>query len=840
MGIGKRDKYNLYFEKWKDKLYSYLKEAQSEGKKVILVAMSRKMPRLFEWMKINMGLDLTDCIFLTEHSIPFYFPAIKNINDYKVYVFDDAIYYGSTLENVASNINWLTNEKIQIDAIVKKENIKRRFIYSIEPEDGREIETSFIPFYTSANSERIISLRKPLDMEYPIFTIEKEGIGTLLETKDVEACLKACFPEAFVYRITHVDFTVKGEERLIHNYTVLFKTRSNGGHYNNDFCKLRFYVGDNHFHVVSYAPNVIDDLCLVPDSILFNQTQFKEVWNKVAEAAVICPHERTEQGDVLSFDIQKNEYELRRKRSLTVWANYLSSFSSLLSQKKQILTFLNKIGIADNFIVKKDDLQLLLGPLLADEICKLLMDIYMSEVGDLFNICDSQRKVTITRSIPEGYVVDYDKRNNSFWFRCKSLPLALSYMFTNQHFHIGLASMTREPDNFEKLRFGVSYESMYSELSSYFKDENLSENIHRWIDKRIDEGIVVPKYERIKIDDNYYWKRLFRAGENEDNLVKIARICLYVMSCIEERENSFTIDEGDFENILSIIWNSSVLKNCLNLNYLKDSEFKIQACTSSRSFYFRSLFVDEENIQLTELLTQLSYILYKSDGAGCNFIINYNNTTSTLLESTSLDTEQEEMIATCVSLYLKYVKFFGNETLVNNFFQESATKYKEKKRNWLDELLKWIDINQKQIVLNYLSEQKKIEFERKYIELMNIFFETYLATDLNCTENLSDREKELLNKIQVDNIADYNQYLDMVLDMQLYTQLLDNMLINENKEKSRTNVNEICDYKLIKEDSDTYHLLNTYLNNWDVDTKKEESRRNILACIRDLYTLIIK
>lgn len=832
MDIDKNAKYNSLFKKWKDKLYSYLNESKSKGKKAILVALSRKMPRLIEWMQINMDLELTDCIYLTEHAVPFYFPKIKNKNDYRVFVFDDAIYYGTTLENVASNIKWMIDDKIKIDAIVKKENIKRRFMYSDEPDKEREIDSSFIPYYTSANSENIISLKKPLDMEYPILTIEREGIGALLKNMDIEKHLKECFPEATVYKISHEDSILNSKEKDIHNYTVLLNVSSKEMHYNNDFCKLRFYVSDNHLYIVSYAPNVIDDSFLILDTPLFSQTQFKEVWNKVVEAAEIYSRDRKEGENVLAYDIQRDEYELRRKRSLNVWANYLSSFSSLLSQKECINNFLDKLGINENLTIRRDDLQLILGPLLADEICRLLMEIYVTGPLELFRCPNSREKEIIARYIPEEYVVDYDKRNVSYWFRCNSLSLALSYMFTNQHFHIGLASMIHQPDDFDKLRFGVSYESMYSELSPYFKDENLNEKIHSWIDRKIDEGTVVPKYERIQIDGNYYWKRLFRAGENEDYYVKIARICLYIMSCVEKKTNSFMVNEEDLENLLSIIWKSSVLKKYLRLN---DSVFEKETYVTGMSSYFHSLFFVEGKVQVTDFLTQSSYITRKSDETGAQFVVNFNNTTNILLESTSLNEEQERDIDLWVDFYLKYVKMPGNQTLVNNFFQESITTYEQKNNEWLDNFLKWIENNRNYIIMNFISESFIKDFNKKYMGLLEIFFETYLVTDFYNVDKLSDEEKGMLREIEVCDSDKYDEYMDRHLNMQLYTQLLENLLIKEDKDKARKSLDEMHNYELIDESSDEYHILNSYLNNWEIETKKEEARSKVLDCIFSYY-----
>ena len=63
----------------------------------IVIALSRKGPRLLEYLRKNMGLK--ELNVMTEHALPFLFDRIlaKSDKEYRIFIVDDAIYYGSTI-----------------------------------------------------------------------------------------------------------------------------------------------------------------------------------------------------------------------------------------------------------------------------------------------------------------------------------------------------------------------------------------------------------------------------------------------------------------------------------------------------------------------------------------------------------------------------------------------------------------------------------------------------------------------------------------------------------------------------------------------------------------------
>lgn len=70
----------------------------------IVIALSRKGPRMLEYQR--MFNNLKEFAFTTEHSLPFIFEKISNNRNkkYRIFIVDDAIYFGSTIQNLYKEI----------------------------------------------------------------------------------------------------------------------------------------------------------------------------------------------------------------------------------------------------------------------------------------------------------------------------------------------------------------------------------------------------------------------------------------------------------------------------------------------------------------------------------------------------------------------------------------------------------------------------------------------------------------------------------------------------------------------------------------------------------------
>ena len=75
----------------------------------IVIALSRKGPRMLEYLRIYNSLK--EFSFTTEHALPFIFEQISNNRDkkYRIFIVDDAIYFGSTIQNLYNEIKAYIN-----------------------------------------------------------------------------------------------------------------------------------------------------------------------------------------------------------------------------------------------------------------------------------------------------------------------------------------------------------------------------------------------------------------------------------------------------------------------------------------------------------------------------------------------------------------------------------------------------------------------------------------------------------------------------------------------------------------------------------------------------------
>ena len=88
----------------------------------IVIALSRKGPRMLEYQR--MFNNLKEFAFTTEHSLPFIFEKISNNRNkkYRIFIVDDAIYFGSTIQNLYKEIQaYITAyqlDNVEISAVI--------------------------------------------------------------------------------------------------------------------------------------------------------------------------------------------------------------------------------------------------------------------------------------------------------------------------------------------------------------------------------------------------------------------------------------------------------------------------------------------------------------------------------------------------------------------------------------------------------------------------------------------------------------------------------------------------------------------------------------------------
>lgn len=588
----KKDWYERSFTNWDNRFET------SEGLNVLI---ARKAPRMVDYEKSHGKLhDNNLSTLVSEHALPFIL-----WDDYpRISVVDDAIYYGTTFENV---ISWLktiryftdreplTKANLIANPVVRAKEAK--VLDNIDLTGVEVISDENIPYYIERLTTSFLELGKPFDIEFPILYFHKPS-SFLYHSDEILTILKNIF-ECEVYQVNHIptqadseddaptDITKESKIADFHtNYSILFSSSLAEGNTNIEFAKFRLFVSKDEMCLTSYVPSVFSEEILTEESPLFAGTLFESLWKEayVPPIRELIPSAeksyldyllriyKVEKIDRYQWDYQQEQVELLRQRSLMILANYFCSYAHLLKKKRQIIRLSEQLGCPITGL-KLYDLQLLFGPKLASLFVTKLNECWEdNQIPSVFTLPEHATLSPefldfLTKDvIPEPYADNYYSENEQDWRRSENLSESLSSMFNNMHFHIEKASRGNQPNTFERLRFGVSYDSMCYNLSRKQKHtigDNMYLSLHWWIDKKIDEGSIVPKYDKIQYLNKYYWRRLFRAGENEDRYFgQLVRITIYVFDHISRylgEENSI---ERDFvENIFAVIFSNNFFKD---------------------------------------------------------------------------------------------------------------------------------------------------------------------------------------------------------------------------------------------------------------------------------------
>ncbi len=504
---------------WLKSLTLKLSEIKNTGREAIVVAISRKMPRMFEWLSQQSGDELKKVIqplspdpesqislknfvddlhITTEYALPFLFKD-KNPESYEVLVVDDIIIHGSTLRQVSSDIYALTAKLPVASAIFRCSDV------GTFPYADTSLIDDMIPLSrieeTRANqfiSEAIMSSSLPMDMVYPIFYLSK------YETEDIVSHIKSEF------KATIKTYKLPGKGR---NYSesILF-TGGIDQAYNNDFVKCRvFNREDEETAMVCYAPNVIAEDVVMSKSF-FKNDKYEELWEEVFSSVEHVEPESLKNriNNVMTLFAAERRIKDRRCISLVAFANYLcslSTFNYILSQSFSHSTCDVELS------VKAKDLELLLGRKVAGDVNNKINAILVNRLISPF---DTEKIVVETTLCPDEYKDNYILHKDIIALQSKELNKALEGIFQLQRDPARIGLFLSPSISPEEAGIAESFPSLLDVLSN-FKSvvEDLQVEINKYIDTNIDCGQVSSFYAKTKTPANVtYIKRYFRAGSN--------------------------------------------------------------------------------------------------------------------------------------------------------------------------------------------------------------------------------------------------------------------------------------------------------------------------------------
>ena len=489
-----------YVYRWADNLCNTIDRIRQQGVVPVLIALSRKMPRFIDWVtdpKNNLSLPsemihtIRNTYLTTELALPFIFFQSKYAPDYEFIIVDDFIIHGTSIKSVAQDINIFVENKCHLSSIFRLEDTRYMSQFEItEWYKIPEVNQKEADVYINIISEIVENSQLPIDMEFPIMEMsgnwawDWDYLGETLKRIGLSP-----------YSIGHSD------DRI----TIDIPKRNAAGR-DNDFSKIRFFKknGTVLFEVIS--PHLLTNQSLLDiESNPFKDNVFyDEIW----EGCTWRIRERL-QRPILGLEAEWERLKSNFTRSLCVFANYLLSLSAFVHYE-YVLKNYYKSYLFDDVKLSWENLALILGEELANKSYNRLQ--YLCDQG--MNTVNTRKDTVL--DVPKNFAPDAFKHN---WQEHSILACltndriedALASIFSYQHYSNPL--FKNPYSTRERLFFGETYKSLMDYLWPYFTSVDMLECINKWIDKNIDAGYVVPKYEVVKAyNGTTYWRRYFHTG----------------------------------------------------------------------------------------------------------------------------------------------------------------------------------------------------------------------------------------------------------------------------------------------------------------------------------------
>lgn len=515
---------------------------------IYVIAISRKGPRQLESIFGYGSNEDSHFNILTELALPYFFNSLKNfsIKPSSLYLYDDAVYYGTTMESVYNELmeymdNYGLHLEIRPYTGVLTAEAKKDLNLHIDAA-ASDVRMGFGNYYIRRLTEDIRSLRLPFEIEFPIIYYKVDGADFYNSDyrKQLQESLEMQYGESKVYEVNYYN-------EKEYNITILLNSDEDLTTIN----KIRIYPSaDGELAVTCISPYIL------PSSKDFLQdayrgTIFQKIWGIVFKHSHFL-------NETFSEGTERN-----RCKSLVSFYSYLNSYQEFLNRKSGFVKSLCEVFGESNVKFKgfkEKDLFYLFGDAeMSNEICQDLEDIYSSY--DTSRI--SPRRIQLYPSFSVFEMPDFptgeerqrlEFKNMETIKRCDTIQQALSVLFFNQTSLVEKWSRRHTRFDQKRLRFGQTFESIYQNvkiLNGLGNRKTTIKAINKWVDRRIDQGCVVPQYVRSYNDSKWY--RVFRPGENEDAVLShLSRVALLVFSEIKRLLGRSDIENFALEYLLSI------------------------------------------------------------------------------------------------------------------------------------------------------------------------------------------------------------------------------------------------------------------------------------------------
>ena len=545
------DDFLLYGEDLK-RIRQELFDARS--KNVYFILQSRKGPRLMEFLFNEDELSMMN--ILTEHALPFLFETLTGDPDilYKFCVVDDAIYFGTTIENLVGEIREYIKlygiaADVEVYTIIKTRGSKEiEGVSRIHADE--DVREGYGHFFVNLLMSDIMSKGNCMEVEFPLVSYD---FGKTVGVKDVfkrfydsyNAIAKPCLTPKYSKKNAKDDGVFK--------FAVLFDNEESA------FKKIRVYVKGNIMRLAFMSPcNVANNSNSIETLFETSNKDVLEIWRRLcvimAKKAQDIPYGGT---------LFRN-----RQRTMVVLANYLISLKLFFSEKDRIGKIIRQCtGKSDiKPIIDRSGLYYLLWD--SDFVEKFinLFGAYQSRPSEYLRgwtgIKSRPSKTQVFEVI--GYPNDDEKQklqdfNTRMLNSSRCLGEAMSALFFNQTVLVDQWHRSFSQTSNYRLRFGLNFSGLRKLLvdnCEWIDDDSfdsIRHKMHAWVDDRVDRGCIVPQYI-IDYDKNQ-WDRVFRPGENEEVLLSsLTRFVSFVLGSIKRESRERFVPVVILKKFLSLIY----------------------------------------------------------------------------------------------------------------------------------------------------------------------------------------------------------------------------------------------------------------------------------------------
>lgn len=501
---------------WSESLAKQISSCKSLGKSVYVIALSRKMPRFFDWLQKSVEnqtitspkvMDLCKLLssegveVTTEYAIPLIFGGhIKSSKD-KIagIIADDVIIWGATLQRISMQWWAFSGEIPYVISLFRGMNgvissiLESNYTIAMSRMENNELEDAVYEI-----SENIHSTSLPIDIEYPlIYSDESYGI-----VKDY--IINNCPSEWKWYEVKSKSYKDSSESISV----LLVDGRKDG--YTNDHAKIRLFKKETGCCIEMIAPSYVNVLKL-KDGKLFdggddvNDSLYNKAWLSVFNVLRIGEEDGNKIFTTIVQNDQINQAELSL---LIIWAEYLYCLSAFV---RNCHKFFPKEA---NFNVHKDDLAVILGK----DIANVVFNEIESIISEKKIYKHTFESITLQEYVnPEELRDIYFRRLAAELKYGASIDENLDALYKLSYFSSDIYRSMSKNDLIDHHCIGESFESLMQRIGyKHSGDNELFVKINKWVDVKVDECKLAPKYEIVTGSDNQrYFRRFFLCGSNK-------------------------------------------------------------------------------------------------------------------------------------------------------------------------------------------------------------------------------------------------------------------------------------------------------------------------------------